>query len=356
MRIVVVCPLPVEADAITTYYCELLAHLAIAENYTVTEIAGNIKEPLTDNAICFIYDKPKNELLKTAWLQFQLPSTIKKLQADVVLQLIGATSSKISVPQIVVVPSAEYLTQRKFAVQWKKYLKTSLFKQIPKANKIIAPSGSVAHILKKDYDATKEKTEIIFPLPFKQITELSWQEREAVKREWTGGAEFFYSDASFASENEVLEFLKSYSVFQKWQQSSMMLVIKVADKSIFEEKLSTYKFRLLIALIDTDEEITGAAYAIIQPFENINVPAIMKAVQQQVVVMVRDSADLPELPADCFIKIENDIETLGKEMGSIYKKEQARNNMAAAAGSWLQNIPQQQQPRHLWKLLTVPNS
>src|SRR6476620_7818471 len=104
MRIVVVCPVPSEADAITTYYCEMLAHLAIGENYAVTEIAGNIKEPLTDNTICFIYDKPKNELLKTAWLQFQLPSAIKKLQADVVLQLTGVTSSKINVPQFLVVP------------------------------------------------------------------------------------------------------------------------------------------------------------------------------------------------------------------------------------------------------------
>src|SRR5450755_4519234 len=57
------------------------------------------------------------------------------------------------------------------------------------------------------------------------ITSLPWAETESIKTQYTGGRSFFLFIGNIGEQHHLVELLKAFSSFKKWQQSNMQLVI-----------------------------------------------------------------------------------------------------------------------------------
>ncbi|HEY8387220.1 MAG TPA: glycosyltransferase [Parasegetibacter sp.] len=99
---------------------------------------------------------------------------------------------------------------------------------------------------------------------------LDWEEKNAVKKKFTDGREFFLSEINWKDTEKIKFLLKAFSRFKKRQHSNMKLVLLCYGKR--SEKASslidTYKFRKELHLFDQPATtlsgmLLPAAYALI---------------------------------------------------------------------------------------------
>ncbi|MFM8759164.1 MAG: glycosyltransferase, partial [Methylophilaceae bacterium] len=111
---------------------------------------------------------------------------------------------------------------------------------------------------------------------------LDYEAKAAVKAEYANDCEYFLFTGGIHPRKNLLNLLKAFSVFKKWQRSNMKLLVVGRKAWQYEdvlEKLNTYKFREDVVLLDylDDEElakITASAYAAVYPsfWEGFGVP------------------------------------------------------------------------------------
>ncbi|MES1224189.1 MAG: glycosyltransferase, partial [Bacteroidota bacterium] len=114
---------------------------------------------------------------------------------------------------------------------------------------------------------------VIKPACRNVINELPWAEAESIKTQYTGGRSFFLFAGNISDQHQLIELLKSFSVFKKWQQSNMQLVIAgytTGETEAFEEKLQHYKYKSDVVLLKDVEEteiakLIAASYTVVYP-------------------------------------------------------------------------------------------
>ncbi len=165
----------------------------------------------------------------------QVAKALKVSKADLLI-CTNQANSKTNVPQLLLV-----LEQ---VAEQKRFFPFAIFKRaqsyhFAKANRILVstslltslntllpllPQATPIHVAAQDY--------------FKPI---DWQQRECIKEQYTQGNEFVLCNVGPSAFN-VVQVLKAFSQFKKWQRTNMKLVLLGQDKEI-TEKLKTYKYR-----------------------------------------------------------------------------------------------------------------
>lgn len=108
------------------------------------------------------------------------------------------------------------------------------------------------------------------------LTPMSYEAKDAFKEAVTDGNEYFLMDGSYADQKGVIQYLKAFSHFKKWQKSAMRLILLIStslnEDAGFKEMFASYHFRKDV-LLKTGESLSiaeryeylGAAYALIEP-------------------------------------------------------------------------------------------
>jgi glycosyltransferase involved in cell wall biosynthesis len=147
-----------------------------------------------------------------------------------------------------------------------------------------------------------------------------------------------------------MNLLKAFSLFKKWQNSNMQLLVAGRLAWQYEdliEKLKTYKYREDVVMLNyvSDEQlakITASAYALVYPslFEGFGLP-IIEAMQAGTPVICSDTSSMPEASADAALFADpNSPDAIAKQMLAIYKDESLRDELVqkgkrrAAEFSW----------------------
>ena len=287
-------------------------HLQFAESFK--DVAPK------DNSIIFITVASTSSISK--WLQQQkLNAFIKKYKTDLLIQNAVDYIKQKTVPQLLIADDPDKLP----VVKKISYSKIFLLTYSQSAKQAIADKGFA---------------NTIHVVPFFAGTAfepINWSMKQQVKIDYTEGREYFYTSHNFKSIEEVLRFLKAFSGFKKWQQSSMKLVLTgklYVPPRDWEEKWSTYKYREDVLIFNHFSEaekaklLAGAYAAIHLPQKDNDLLPLLQSIQCHVPVVTFETASIKEYAANAILAATTDnYEALTQQMVLMYKDENLRNKL-----------------------------
>jgi glycosyltransferase involved in cell wall biosynthesis len=285
------------------------------------------------------------------WYDVKAPLALRPYRPDVWIQPYGFCSLTTRIPQLLLVHDLAFLhhpDQIAWHHRWYYKLFTGIF--LKKARQLITVSDFSKHDIIQHYPFAAGKISVV-PGAAKNIFQpISWQEKQEVKEKYTAGTEYFVCTGGIHPRKNLLNLLKAFSLFKKWQHSNMKLV--VAGRLAWQyddilEKLKSYKYRndvILTGYVQDEElaKLTAAAYAMVYPsfFEGFGLP-IVEAMQAGVPVITSNTSSMPEVGGEAALYADpNDPDAIAKHMLSLYRDETFRNKLVeaglerAAAFSW----------------------
>lgn len=284
--------------------------------------------------------KARHALSFKWWYDVSVPAALRRIRADVFLSPDGFCSLTTRVPQVLVIHDLAYLhfpshISRSHLFFYRRY--TPRF--IHKAAAIATVSAYSKQDIINHFKTPPDKIDVVHSAVKDVFKPLEWEQKEAIKAQYTGGKEYFLYTGSIHPRKNLIDLLKAFSLFKKRQQSNMQLVIagRLAWKNdAFKEKLATYKYRSDVVLTGyvEDEALAGlmaSAYALVYPslFEGFGVPPL-EAMQCGVPVITSNVSSMPEVCGDAALYADpKSPEQIAEQMKTIYKDEALRAEMVS---------------------------
>lgn len=285
------------------------------------------------------------------WYDVSLSLALRKIKPDILIQPFGFCSMTTKYKQILVVHDLAFLHFPGFiARQHLWYYKWFTGSFIKKANRVVTVSVFSENDIKAHYPAAIGKTDVVFSAAKENFHPITYTRQQQVKVQYAEGCEYFLFVGGIHPRKNLMQLLKAFSLFKKWQKSNMKLLVagRLAWKyDTLLEKLETYKHRKDVIMLDYLEEselaaIMGSAYALVFPsyFEGFGVP-IIEAMQCEIPVITSNTSSMPEIGGDAALYGDPDnADSIAKQMIQLYKDENLRNSLIekgkiqAAKFSW----------------------
>lgn len=323
-------------------------HFIYSSNITAKVIGPKARHPLS-----FRY-----------WYDVQLSRAAKKFKADVILSLDGFCSLTSKIPQILAVHDLAYLHYPDF-IPWYHLWFYKLYQKkfLLKAKHIVTVSEFSKQDIISNFKIPIDKINVIANGVRNNFKPLSYEQKDNIKNEYALGNEYFLAVGGIHPRKNIMQLLKSFSQFKKWQQSNMKLVIagRLAwQYETFIEKLKSYKYRNDVVLTgyindDTLADLMGSAYALVYPslFEGFGVP-IIEAMQSGTAVITSNTSSMPEIGGDAVLYANpNDVDDLAKQMMLIYKDEKLRTALIEKGFVQAKQFSWDVSAVKLWELIEI---
>lgn len=296
----------------------------------------------------------KNNLLRHYWYNYKLPAIIQKYNAEFLITAGLTCSFKLDIPQCLVVTSRDISLAGR-SLYMKRFV-SSFFK---KASCIFTTDQKAFETLHKKY-ALAAKATLLFPGLNNEEGQASYEEREATKNEYSGGHEYFLYPATGFSFDRLKIVLKAFSIFKKWQKSSMRMVLLVNvefEKSISKE-LALYKYRgdlMICNPADNGRRLMKSAYAILLDSPDIFTTAL-PSMKSGVPVIVKEDHHTKHILQGAVHTTwqEKDI---SEKMMSLYKDEHRRSEVIHAGLETTSKYSWKNTAEKIWQTLQdLPDS
>jgi glycosyltransferase involved in cell wall biosynthesis len=323
--------------------------------YFTREIFSRLAQQHPQHEFIFIFDRPfdkqfifsgnitpvvagpaaRHPLLWKLWYDYKLPRILKKMKADVFVSPDGFCSLRTNIPQVTVIHDLAFLHRpkdipRSHLWYYKKY--TPRF--IKKSSQLITVSHASQQDILSRYPQAAGKITVVPNAARNNFQPVSWEQKTTVKDMYAGGREYFVYTGSIHPRKNILNLLKAFSIFKKWQQSDMKLLLcgRLAWKNeAFRKMLATYKYRNDVQLTGylPEEElaaVVASAYAMVYPshFEGFGLP-VVEAMQADVPVVASNTDAITETGGDAILYASpDDYEELAAQMMLLYKDEALR--------------------------------
>lgn len=293
------------------------------------------------NVKAVIVSPPARHALSFAyWYNIKAPLALRKYKPDVWLQPYGFCSLTSKIPQLLVVHDLAFLHYPQFIAwhhRWFYQLFTKSF--LRKAAGIVTVSEFSKSDIIEQYQVPAQKINVVYNAVRAGFQPLPWHEKQLTKEGYADGREYFLFTGGIHPRKNLMNLLKAFSLFKKWQHSNMKLLIagRLAWKyDTVLAKLKTYKYRddvVLLGYLPEEQliKITASAYAVIYPsfFEGFGLP-IVEAMQCEVPVITSNTSSMPEIGGDAALYADpNNPDAIAKHMLSLYKDETLRNTLIA---------------------------
>jgi len=339
--------------------------------YFIQEVFRRLAAAHPEHHFYFLFDRPYDErfvfgpnvtpivvgpparhpVLWRIWFDIQVPLVLRKIKADVFVSPDGFASLTTRVPQCLIVHDLGFLHQPD---AYRKIHLGYLRRQLPLFVRKTKHIGTVSEFSKKDlqqhYRLPDTKLTVVYSAVKDGFAPLSWEERSAVKQQYTGGQEYFIYAGALQPRKNLINLLKAFSIFKKRQKSSWKLVLagRLAWKNDeFLKLLETYKYREDIVLTGYVEEdalkkLVASAYALVYPsfFEGFGVP-VLEAMKCGVPALTSENTSMAEICGDAALYFDpREPASIAGELMHIYKDEDGRRELIekgfeqAAQFSW----------------------
>lgn len=348
----------------------------------VQEVFSRIVQQHPEDEFIFVFDRPYHEsfifgpnvktiLVKPTarhplsfkiWYDITAPIALRSYKPDVWIQPYGFCSLTAKIPQVLILHDLAFLHFPQF-IPWHQRWYYQMFtkKFLHKANSIVTVSDYSKKDMIDHFKIKNEKINVVNGAANKNFKALSWQEKELVKETFSDGKEYFLCTGGIHPRKNVMNLLKAFSLFKKWQQSNMKLLVVGRLAWQYEDllqKLKTYKYRDDVVLLgyQPDEQlvkITGAAYAMVYPsfFEGFGLP-ILEAMQSEVPVITSNTGCMPEIGGDAALYANpNDPDAIAKQMLHIYKDEILRSRLITAGIMQAAKFNWDKAANELWEII-----
>ena len=324
-----------------------------------------------EHEFIFVFDRPYNEsfvfaknvtpvVVKPAarhifsfkyWYDLKAPMALKKFQPAIWVQPYGFCSLTTKTPQLLVVHDLAFLHYPKF-ISWHQrwYYQQFTPKFLKKAKQIVTVSEFSKQDILLHYPVEANKLSVVHGAAREGFDPLDWGSRDATKASYADGREYFLFVGGVHPRKNLMNLLKAFSLFKKWQHSNMKLLVvgRLAwQYGDIVEKLKTYKYREDVVMLNyvseqTLTQLTASAYALVYPsfFEGFGLP-ILEAMQSGVPVITSNTSSMPEIAGEAALFASpDDPDAIAKQLLLIYKDESAREKLIeagklrAASFSW----------------------
>lgn len=191
-----------------------------------------------------------------------------------------------------------------------------------------------------DGQKASRKNVTVLPPAVEAPAELpGFEQKQAIKDKWTEGHEYFLCLGNGASQEEMVNLFKAFSLFKKRQHSRMCMLALVPPGELYsqlETLLKTYKFRADVVLHAAEgsvDELLQAAYALLLPrvsqFDQQQL--LMQSMALGVPTVSRESAFGRHWVAEAGIHPDSAEPTVWAEaIKLLYKDETWRAQLVAA--------------------------
>ncbi len=308
--------------------------MAASEGWHINNSGQPYLTETFENTLDIIVIRAGGQFQLKWFYEMQLPAMLKKLKTDAVIHLDGCLSVRAKQPQLLAVdydPETEKGSHNPSLPQ--AYSRKKLSSFTSHAAAVISFSEKVANELRQLQPAANVTT--ICPAAEDRFLSLEWEQKEEVRVRFTDGNEFFLVCADFTSQEMVLNLLKAFSIFKKWQQSNMKLALTgrlLFDQKNWPEKFGAYKFRDEVKLIPEASleelaELTASAYAFIHlGQEESDTQPLLRAMRAATGIITIEKSSYKETCGDAALYISStEPLQLGENLVRIYKNEQMRN-------------------------------
>lgn len=292
-------------------------------------VQGIVVSPPARHALSFYY-----------WYTIKAPLALRRLKPDIWLQPYGFCSLFSAIPQVLWVHDLAFRHYPQY-IAWHHRLFYRLFTKrfLHKAARVLTVSEFSRQDILQQYHLPEEKIGIAYGAARGDFQPLNWQDKEQVKDSYADGREYFLFIGGVHPRKNLMNLLKAFSLFKKWQHSNMKLLIAGRLAWQYDDllaRLKTYKYREDVVLLDyvPDEQlakITAGAYALVYPslLEGFGLP-IIEAMQAEVPVICSNTSSMPEVGGEAALYADpNNPDAIAKQMLSLYKDETLRNTLIA---------------------------
>jgi glycosyltransferase involved in cell wall biosynthesis len=355
--------------------------------YYIQEIFSRLASQHPEHQFYFLFDRPfdagfistsnihpvivkpqaRFPLAWKIWYNLMVPIVLKKIKADVFVSADGFCSLGTKVPQCLVIHDLAFLHFPEFITKphlrfYQKY--TGRF--IHKAKVVVTVSDFSKQNIVEHYRIDPAKIHVTYNAPSSLFQQLSYENREAIKEQYSAGCEYFIYTGSIHPRKNLINLLKAFSKFKKRQQSNMKLILagRLAWKTDeFTNLLSTFKFRndvLLTGYLEKHElaKLVASAYALVYPsyFEGFAVPPL-EALQCGVPAIVSNSSAMPEVGGDAYLYIDpENTDDIAEKMMLIYKDEALRSQLINNGKKRLQLFSWDESAKKMWQCIELAAS
>lgn len=329
------------ADSDLCEACYILDHHVMDMTMNCADINGLFVHIITDN--------PSNQLQDFCNGQNHIKlTTFKEAQQDIHHHLkvlvvhFGKTCSFLKTFPHYFLPIITPNERAGISV-FKRYLLNRQFgKWIKNATKVISLNDWSLQSLLTQYPNLKSSL-VSLQLPIKEQPIIEWSEMSAVKEIISKGNNYLLI---FAGVENITSILKEFSLFKKWQQSTMQLVFILENVQAVNKAnsiLKGYKFKQDVSIYTTHQvNATWLAASYLTVFEGVKSSCsyfVMHSIHFGVPLLFDDQIQLTETwksAGEVFSFAEKNV--LSNHFKLYYKDEVYRQSRATMGGNWLQTL------------------
>ncbi len=236
-------------------------------------------------------------------------------------------------------------------------LKRSFNNYLKRATKIIANNEWTHASLQNHYLEFKAKVQLV-TMQLDAPKTMEWTVLSAAKERIANGNNYFLY---FAPLERFVPILKEFSVFKKWQQTTMNLVILLPNQQEVDKALmllNGYKFKNDIQVYSIEElgdEWLAASYAILwEGVSSFTSTWMIKSIQYDIPLLLDDKISLPTSwqKAGELISL-SDPQVLSNHFKLYYKDEIYRQARARLGKEWLDSIIQSTEGKELFNIIVL---
>jgi hypothetical protein len=196
-------------------------------------------------------------------------------------------------------------------------------------------------------------------VPYTPVPSFEWQQLSLAKEKLTSGNDYFLC---FAPQDRLVVILKEFSIFKKWQQTAMHLVVVFEteqDLALASLTLKGYKFKEDIRLISITQlkiEDVAASYTVLFGGVGfIKSSWVQNAIQYHVPLLFDELIALPDTwkkAGEVFSFAEKNA--LSNHFKLYYKDEIYRQSRASMGLEWLNELNQNCIPNGTLRIANFP--
>lgn len=348
----------VNAGDYADYISSLINEKAGEYNYQVKPWINSVpasQQQLADDVIIYIYIDNNSPLFLNWMYQVKIPSILRKTKSAAVIDLNGIASSKIKIPQFIIAAQYFFDKDKKELNSVERYA-AKHFRDSSKIARGIF--GYSSKSLKVDISPAKVLP-VLFSAPpvFKTF---EWHEKLMVKANHADNKEFFVAVIEDDNINDFVLLLQAFSLFKKWQQSSMQILILPKFESLgaaIKEKLTTYKYREDVRFVENIEEskiaaIFASAYAFIHVAGQPQLQILAIALQCSLPIISFHHEDVDEYAGGAVLYYEEKTaDAIGKKIIQVYKDETLQSELKQKAQQQSVILSREENENKIWNLL-----
>lgn len=281
----------------------------------------------------------RHPVLFYLWLDWSVAFVLRKYKADVFLSPDGFGCLSTKVPTCLVIHDLafeHYPEHQKASHSF--YYRKYTPKFARNAKRIVTVSEFSKNDIAKRYNIAPEKIGVSNNAAHEAYKPLSWVEKNVVKEKYTEGCEYFIFAGALHPRKNVVNLLKAFVRFKKFNRSNMKLIIvgRMAwnYKEVVEMK-NEMPFKedvVWLGYLDVTElsVVMGGAYALVYAslFEGFGIP-IIEAYKCGVPAIVSNTSSMPEVAADAALLVEDptNYREIAEQMTRLYKDETLRQKL-----------------------------